>query len=388
MKHNNNANKDHPEGNTLHTNNPRTSSNDCASAHDTESGQNDPTFEDLISGPDENIDIIDNINLRNTTNNNNNSNSLSSSSSETQNELPNLPNALPLAYPIQLEGSGNENENENRHGQIIEPTSIIPVNPHRNRINDNETSITNRWCSHRTMKILKIFYVITLITSVSTVVSIKLKKPAQQNQQDPDPTDEDQNINNYNNSDYNNYNNVTEESSEVMIEENFTCYTDPLEINLKEIEMFENGEDPSTPRTYHLCPNTHIYPFELHSDLPKPSKYNFTSGMHFPLNIFRPNISILCGHDGALKNNCTFHGGVISIQIGQETHQYEIEYTSAENTTIMGMTFTGGTSWYKIYAEEIQGDLTLRDCYFHVSRFVRVHVEDYLPYCTTEGMIL
>lgn len=105
-----------------------------------------------------------------------------------------------------------------------------------------------------------------------------------------------------------------EEEEETIINqestENFTCYTDPITIQTLEWEANERGDDPSIPRTYHFCRNSvmNVFYYDL-----KQFNFDFSSGEVQPLVIFRPNINILCGHDGNFQNNCTFSGGFFQV---------------------------------------------------------------------------
>lgn len=139
--------------------------------------------------------------------------------------------------------------------------------------------------------------------------------------------------------------------------------------NTKELEIFESGADPSISRTYHLCPNTSFYPYDM--DPGKFVKPDYTSGSHYSITLFRPNINILCGYDGALENNCTFFGGFSSICIRPKIIDYgnQLINTTAENITIKGIAFIGGTSGPSVLVENVKGSLKIEDCYFHVSSF-------------------
>lgn len=162
-------------------------------------------------------------------------------------------------------------------------------------------------------------------------------------------------------------NSTSDNSSEVNLAytEEPDCFTDPLMIQHYETLAYERKDDPSTPRTYHICPNTvlNIFPFN-----PRNFAYDYTGGDVFPLYIFRPNISILCGPDGDINNNCTFQGGTFHIMVVNRSLQrgYEMN-TTAHNVTIEGMKFTGANEGSNVLIRMDEASVTLKNCRFSVS---------------------
>lgn len=156
------------------------------------------------------------------------------------------------------------------------------------------------------------------------------------------------------------------------------CYSDPLAIQLILLDLYNEGGN-NEQFTFIFCPNTNIYPYELDSLVSSQhdllgTKYDFSSGSHFPLTIFIPNVHFKCGYNANINNNCTFHGGFNQINIQRKIDIVEepLENTSAENIVIEGFRFTG-TSRSSISVRNITGSLTLRNCHFYVS-FFRSHL--------------
>lgn len=142
-----------------------------------------------------------------------------------------------------------------------------------------------------------------------------------------------------------------------------SCYTDPYIIHIIEKEAYERGNDPSIPRTYHICANTtmNIFRFTPLYNSVLPSSDN----VH-PLLLFRPNVHIMCGIDGSFGNNCTFDGGNVQVILHDRSFDTEnlINATNVENTTIEGFRFRNASDGTNVAIRSAKSSLTLKNCLF------------------------
>lgn len=142
------------------------------------------------------------------------------------------------------------------------------------------------------------------------------------------------------------------------------CFTDPFMIHNIEWQAYENGDDAGIPRTYHICSNTTL---RIYNFLPFQFKFDFSSGDHYPLVLFRPNVHVKCGYDGAFSNNCTFSGGLFQVLLHFRSLMvnYALNNTSAENITLEGFRFTEANKGVNISFRSFVSDLTLKNCVFN-----------------------
>ena len=126
--------------------------------------------------------------------------------------------------------------------------------------------------------------------------------------------------------------------------------------------------DTSIPRTYKMCSNSIAtianYNYET---------FTFEDNALKALSIWNPNVIILCGDDGNSANNCTFTGGTFQIEIYPDDLADSNNVSlSLENILVQGITFTNVSEENIILygnndGEDINMDVTINDCLFHVS---------------------
>jgi len=160
--------------------------------------------------------------------------------------------------------------------------------------------------------------------------------------------------------------------------ETFTCFRDPLKIQILEWEAFERGDDPSIPRTYHFCANSTM---RVYSTNPKFFNFDSSSGDTFPLIIFRPNVNILCGEDGSFENKCTFKGGIAQIVLTESPFfvSYNLN-TTTENVTIEGFRFTGTRNGVNIANRSNVTNITVKNCRFDNNHHILASLQIAPPY--------
>lgn len=148
--------------------------------------------------------------------------------------------------------------------------------------------------------------------------------------------------------------------------QSFTCFKDPQIINILEWEAHQRGDDPSIPRTYHICSNSQINVFRR--DM-LPQSFDFSSGDSYPLILFRSNAHIKCGFDGSLENNCTFHSGTYHVSLNSRPFFLSYPITNAtSNITIEGFKFTKAEGGANIVVQTPESSLTVKNCLFFENR--------------------
>lgn len=261
--------------------------------------------------------------------NSNNSQNQPSSSQQRQ--------ELPQAYPISLPqtATGIQVASCTAHTIITQRTS-----------NDNNDNNNPEQRKKRSWKLwLIVLPLILLAVSITFIFLLSF----------PEPTNTSTNVTNISNTTITVANSTEEEiiikqdttapspspSLQEEKQEEQKCFTNPLEIQRIETELYLNGHDSSIPRTYIICPNSFIDFFGVP---PTALEFDHSMGSYFPLIIFRPNVSILCGSDGDIRNNCTLYGGFCNISLFPRSLliNYPVNET-AENTTISGFQLTGAT---------------------------------------------
>lgn len=168
-----------------------------------------------------------------------------------------------------------------------------------------------------------------------------------------------------------------EKSSQNILENNATCFTDPIVIQTLEYEAYQRGDDSSITRTYHFCPNSVMKVFEFDTHL---YRYIYTTGEVFPLYVFRPNVHIKCGFDGAISNNCTFTGGFFQIGLtGRPIYFDYLSNTSALNVTVEGFRFTGAIEGTNIIVSALEASITIKNCHFHENNGIIANINTAQP---------
>lgn len=144
------------------------------------------------------------------------------------------------------------------------------------------------------------------------------------------------------------------------------CFLDPREIHMHEESLYIEGVDPSIPRTYNICPNSHLkiqkYDYQF-------GRYDINSGDYAAFTFFRPNIIVKCGFDGDYNNNCSLSGGETQVFLLSESvfEADKVLETKVENITLEGFRFTGGYRGTNIVNYAYVASLTLKNCVFNVS---------------------
>ncbi|CAB9513785.1 expressed unknown protein [Seminavis robusta] len=110
----------------------------------------------------------------------------------------------------------------------------------------------------------------------------------------------------------------------------YDCYSSTTDLVL---DHYLNPEQD----LFIICPNTTITIGIMAN--PVLGDFNVVNG-DFALTLFRPNVEVRCGLDGAVENRCILDGGFIQVTtVSQITTELGIE--STDNVTIRGLTFTG-----------------------------------------------
>lgn len=116
-----------------------------------------------------------------------------------------------------------------------------------------------------------------------------------------------------------------------------SCYTRLLDILIAQV----SDEDIEAP-IYVICPNTKISVGTLNSV--GTNVYTYVSG-DYPILVTRENVTIQCGWDGRLDNNCVIDAGfmhVLTLQvIGMADGSLFTLNRTNDNLLIRGITFTG-----------------------------------------------
>ena len=124
----------------------------------------------------------------------------------------------------------------------------------------------------------------------------------------------------------------------------YPCFTSTWDIlqaqrdkNATSIDDDTNGED----EVYIICPNTTIEIGAFRN--PAANDYSFVNG-DYPLWIIRQNVTVKCGIDGKLGNNCVFFGGFIQILLQSDVPTPDGGFSfnqSIDNLKVQGITFSG-----------------------------------------------
>ena len=139
------------------------------------------------------------------------------------------------------------------------------------------------------------------------------------------------------------------------------CVANLNDIVLPEIALASNAAATAKERIYILCPNTVFYIGEPGSG----NGLNYTGGS-LPLAIFNPNLSVLCGADGSVKNNCVLLGGdhqVLALSHDMMPSDLKAVYPDASNFRLSGVTMRNA----KDLAFSIASagtDIHIQDCVF------------------------
>jgi len=115
--------------------------------------------------------------------------------------------------------------------------------------------------------------------------------------------------------------------------------------------------DTSVQRSYTLCPNTN---FSLGT---YDYSYQIIRGTGTPMIPLRPNMSIKCGTDGSIHNNCIIKGGPVHLD---GTNHFGFVNGTVENVVIQGVTFENAQR-YMVWINK-DGSVTFEECVFRGSR--------------------
>ena len=116
--------------------------------------------------------------------------------------------------------------------------------------------------------------------------------------------------------------------------------------------------DTSVQRSYTLCPNTN---FSLGT---YDYSYQIIRGTGTPMIPLRPNMSIKCGTDGSIHNNCIIKGGPVHLD---GTNHFGFVNGTVENVVIQGVTFENAQR-YMVWINK-DGSVTFEECVFRVRGF-------------------
>ena len=140
------------------------------------------------------------------------------------------------------------------------------------------------------------------------------------------------------------------------------CIDNLNDIVLPEIALARsNVAATSKERTYILCPNTVFHIGEAGSG----NALNYTGGS-LPLVIFNPNLSVLCGADGSVKNNCVLSGGDHQVlSLGHDLMPMDLRniYPDASNFRLSGVTMRNATD-LAFFIASVGTDIRIQDCVF------------------------
>lgn len=238
---------------------------------------------------------------------------------EREREREREPEELPEAYPV----------NTHAHVRILRETTSEREYP----LDPDETILMREYC----INFIYAIFMVGLLSFAAVIIVYSINEP-----------EESSNSSNLDNGTIlpDNYTLSTLAPSDERLnstldsDSRFKCFLDPWEIYIHEEVAFRGGVDPSIPRTYHICPNSHLkikyYDHQL-------ERFDENSGEYYSFILFRPNVSVKCGFDGSYENNCTLSGGthhIILISVAVFDF-HKILDIGPENITFEGFRFTG-----------------------------------------------
>ena len=148
---------------------------------------------------------------------------------------------------------------------------------------------------------------------------------------------------------------------------NANCISDTAIINDAELAV----ADSSSPRTYNLCSDS-FFEFQRGEYSDYYDAYLPTGPGMQPVILVNPNVSILCGPDGNIANNCTFSGGTFQVAL-TDGYYYGTGSEVVSDILLQGIKFTGmsgddASQNIFVYPSYDGGSgLVVKDCLFHVS---------------------